>query len=536
MELEKFVDQLPIMKTAAPKLRNNDETYYEITMKEFYQKLHRDLRPTRLWGYDGQYPGPTIQAAKGEKVKIKWKNNLPDKHFLPVDKSIHHLSHEPEVRTVVHLHGMETRPESDGYPEAWYTKGFKQVGPFFEQEVYEYPNHQRAATLWYHDHAMGITRLNVYAGLAGMYILNDKQEQSLKLPSGKYDVPLLIQDRSFHADGSLSYPNGPANRTAPIPANSHADHGSGRNDNVFPVPSIIPFFLGDTILVNGKVWPYLRVEPRKYRFRILNGSNSRGYELYLDSEQPFNQIASDGGLLSNTIQLDKFSMEPAERVEVIIDFTKFAGQKITLKNDLGPNADPNDRTADIMQFHVDLPLSGEDTSRIPKRLSTIPSLLQNEIKTIRHLKLTGTTDSFDRPLLLLDNKKWHDPVTEKPILGATEIWSLINTTNFQHPIHIHLVQFQVLGHQPFDLDLYNETGQVRPTGPILPSKVNERGWKDTVSAPAAQITRVIAKFAPYAGQFVWHCHILEHEDYDMMRPFRVVDEKTWNKDEDGHQH
>lgn len=224
--------------------------------------------------------------------------------------------------------------------------------------------------------------------------------------------------------------------------------------------------------------------------------------------------------------MNKIAIEPAERVDVIIDFSKHAGEKVILKNDLGPNADPEDETGEVMQFEVSLPVSGSDNSVIPQRLSRIFSLKHNKINTMRNLKLAGTTDKYGRPLLLLDNKKWMDPVTEKPYLGATEIWSFMNLTGFTHPIHVHLIQFQVLDRRPFDLDLYNKTGKVVYTGPATPPKPNERGWKDTVAAPSAQITRIIVKFGPYTGDYVWHCHILEHEDYDMMRPLKVIDPST----------
>nr|WP_276517180.1 multicopper oxidase [Priestia filamentosa] len=513
MNLMKFVDQLPLMNTAKPERRSKKESYYEIEMEEFYQKLHRDLQSTRLWGYNRQFPGPIIDVNQGECTQVKWTNNLPNTHFLPVDRSIHHVAHQPEVRTVVHLHGSETRPSSDGYPEAWFTRGFKEVGPSFERKIYEYPNHQRGSTLWYHDHAMGITRLNVYAGLAGMYIIRDEKENSLNIPKGDYEIPLMIMDRSFNEDGSLFYPDKPNNPSENLPN-----------------PSITPAFLGDTILVNGKVWPYLEVEPRKYRFRLLNASNTRAYQLYLDSGQSFHQIGSDGGLLQKPVHLKKFAIEPAERVDFILDFSKHEGETITLKNDLGPNANPDDNTGEVMQFKVSLPLQGEDKTVIPKYLSHIPSLEQNEVKTIRNLKLTGSTDKYGRPLLLLNNKAWSAPVTEKPCLGSTETWSLINITGFTHPIHIHLIQFQVLDRRPFDLDLYNQDGQIVYTGPAIRPKANERGWKDTIAAPSAQVTRVIARFGPYTGNYVWHCHILEHEDYDMMRPFTVIDPKDLNDD------
>lgn len=507
-KLTKFVDSLPIPEMLKPVKKDNNGTHYEVTMEEFHQKLHRDLPPTRLWGYNGQFPGPTIETHQNEPIQVKWMNNLPKKHLLPVDGSIFHEhgGHLPEVRTVTHLHGSETTSDSDGYPEAWFTNGFEEVGPFFKQKVYEYPNHQRATLLWYHDHAMGITRLNVYAGLAGMYLIRDRKEQSLSLPSGKYEIPLIIQDRSFQNDGSLFYPSQPNDP----PEN-------------LPNPSITPFFLGDTIVVNGKVWPFLEVEPRKYRLRILNASNTRAYQLYLDSGQPFYQIGSDGGLLQKTIVMGKISIEPAERVDIILDFSKLEGKTITLKNDLGPDADLEDETDDIMQFRVNLPRSDADTSRIPTYLSHIPSLKDHPISTIRTLKLNGTTDEWGRPLLLLNNKKWMDPVTEFPQLGTTEIWSLMNITDFTHPIHIHLIQFQILDRRPFDLALYQSNGQIVYTGEARPPEPNERGWKDTVAAHSAEITRVIMRFAPYTGYYVWHCHILEHEDYDMMRPFIVVE-------------
>ena len=279
MNLTPFVDPLPIPQIMKPKARFSSFSYYEITMDEFEQQLHSELpKPTRVWGYAGMYPGPTIEVNRGEYVYIKWINNLPDKHFLPIDRTLHSSGeHSPEVRTVVHLHGAEVEPESDGYPDAWYTNGFKKVGPCFEKEIYEYPNTQRAATLWYHDHAIG---LNVYAGLAGMYIIRDDEERSLNLPSGRYEIPLVIQDRSFNEDGSLFYPRNVDN---PGPD--------------FPDPSVTPGVAGDKILVNGMVWPYLEVEQRKYRFRILNGSNERFYRMRLSNGSPFIQIGSDGGLL-----------------------------------------------------------------------------------------------------------------------------------------------------------------------------------------------------------------------------------------------
>ena len=506
-KLEKFVDPLPLLNVLKPKSRNRNGVHYEVTMEQFNKKLHRDLPATTLWGYNGQFPGPTIDAKRDEPVHVTWLNNLPNKHLLPVDVSIHHLDQVPTVRTVVHLHGIETKPDSDGHPEAWYTNNFQDTGPIFTRKTFTYPNHQRSSLLWYHDHAMGITRLNVYAGLAGMYVLRDKHERLLELPKNDYEIPLMIVDRSFSPDGSLFYPAQPDDTTQNLPN-----------------PSILPAFTGDTILVNGKVWPYLEVEPRKYRFRILNASNTRSYRLQLDSGEVLHQIGSDGGLLRNPVDMEVIGLQPAERIDVIIDFSKVAGQTIVLRNNLGPDADPNEDTGNIMQFRVTKPLKGKDTSEMPANLSVIPSLKHNNISTIRYLKLVGSADEYGRPLLLLDNKHWHDPITEDPRLGATEIWALTNTTNFSHPIHIHLIQFQILDHQPFDLERFNLDGKIIFTGPPQAPAPNHRGLKDTIEVPAAMITRIIAKFAPYTGEFVWHCHILEHEDYDMMRPYLVVDD------------
>lgn len=208
--LEKFVDPLPIMETLSPTSIGRDGQYYEVTMTENMQKLHRDLPPTRIWGYNGRFPGPLFQVKRNQPVYVTWKNDLPERHLLPVDTTVHGAEKDkPEVRTVVHLHGGVTPDTSDGYPDAWFTKGFQEVGPFFNSETYVYPNQQRATTLWYHDHAIGITRLNIYAGLAGAYIIHDDEEDALQLPDEPYDIPLLIMDRSFNEDGSLYYPSQP---------------------------------------------------------------------------------------------------------------------------------------------------------------------------------------------------------------------------------------------------------------------------------------------------------------------------------------
>ena len=265
--LTPFVDALPIPNGIRPSGTFDGDPLFQVAMQVFRQKLHRDLPPTTLWGYNGQYPGPTFEARRGQPIAVRWMNNLPNRHMFPIDNTLHgDEAGQPAVRTVVHLHGHKVLPESDGYPEAWFTNGFGQTGPFFEQRIYQYPNDQAATQLWYHDHALGATRINNYAGLSGVYLLRDRVEDNLNLPDGAFEIPLIIQDRFFNADGSLLYP---------------VEDNGGDPDRRVP-PVWIPEFFGDTVLVNGKVWPVLEVEPRKYRFRILNASNARFYHLPLN--------------------------------------------------------------------------------------------------------------------------------------------------------------------------------------------------------------------------------------------------------------
>ncbi|QVK17573.1 multicopper oxidase domain-containing protein [Mycoplasmatota bacterium] len=510
MILSKFVDKLPIIKTLKTTGEMDGVPYYEVRMQQFKQKLHRDLPETTVWGFNGHYPGPTFEVNRNEWIKVKWINDLQDRHLLPVDTTVHGAeSNKPKVRTVIHLHGGVVRPDSDGYPEAWFTKGYKEVGPYFTRKIYDYTNNQRGSTLWYHAHAIGITRLNVYAGLAGAYIIRGPLEKCLNLPKGSYETLLLIQDRTFNADGSLYYPTEPNPPVA----------------NVFP--SVVPDFFGENILVNGKVWPYLEVEPRKYRFRIINGSNSRFYRISLSSGQPIYQIGTDGGLLQETIITNQILLAPAERADVIIDFSKFDGRNIVFVND-APSPYPSGKSVDlntdgqIMQFRVSLPLSGIDYCRIPNRLSTIIPLEEKNAKLKRNLTLVRETDQYGRALLLLDRKRWDNPITIKPELGSIEVWNLINLANSTHPIHIHLVNFQIISRQPFDVEHYKKTGKILTTGPVELPDLNEKGWKDTVRANPGEMTRIIMRFGPFSGLYPWHCHILEHEDHEMMRPYEIV--------------
>jgi spore coat protein A len=284
--LAKYVDPLPI----PPRITAADQpgAIIRVNMCECRQKVHRDLPPTTVWGYNGIWPGPTIEVRRGCPLQVDWQNKLPARHLLPIDTTLHGAeSTLPAVRTVVHLHGAAVDPDSDGYPEAWFT-AHGETGPQFKSTLTSYPNDQPGTALWYHDHCLGITRLNIYAGLAGFYLIRDEQEEHFNLPRGDFEIPLMLQDRQFEANGNLLYPKA-QNGTHPI---------------------WIQEFFGDVICVNGKATPYLEVEPRKYRFRILNASNSRFYHLHLatldDQGNPMNaraqtpvirQIGTDGGLL-----------------------------------------------------------------------------------------------------------------------------------------------------------------------------------------------------------------------------------------------
>ncbi|HEV7518368.1 MAG TPA: multicopper oxidase domain-containing protein, partial [Thermoanaerobaculia bacterium] len=491
--LTPFVDALPIPPVLTPGAATVD-----VHMRQFRQKLHRDLAPTKLWGYNGTYVGPTFETRTGSPISVQWLNDLPATHFLPIDHTIHGAeANVPDVRTVVHLHGAKVLPDSDGYPEAWFTNGFAQTGPDFTRRVYHYPNDQAAMQLWYHDHALGITRLNVFAGLAGMYFVRDAQEDALRIPKGRYEVPLLIQDRFFNPDGSLAYPVQDPTVAPPIP------------------PVWIPEFFGDTALVNGKVFPFLEVEPRRYRFRLLNACNARFLHLTLGNSRDaletlhFFQIGADQGFLPRPLEQADLLVAPAERFDLVIDFTGKAGKSFTLKND-APSPFPGGGGADlpqIMQFRVSKPLASQDHA-LPAQLVPVPLLEAEDAARTRQLVLAEfddptTGDPIEGMLgtTSLGGLHWSSRVTEDPHVGDTEVWELYNTTTDGHPIHVHLVRFQVLNRQKFDLNRYQSTGEIRFLAPPEAPAANERpAWKDVVkafpgdpSAGVGVVTRIIQK-------------------------------------------
>jgi spore coat protein A len=483
-------------------------------MLEFTQQMHSQLPPTRLWGYEGQYPGPTIEALRGRPIVVQWENHLPAQHLFEIDPRIHGaMPPTPAVRTVPHLHGARTRSESDGLPEKWFTTG--------NSALYAYPNSQQAATLFYQDHAAGITRLNVYAGLSGFYLLRDDEERSMGLPSGDYEIPLLLQDRTLDDKGQLAY-------------SPTWDDGEK-----VPTGRWGPEFFGDLPVVNGAIYPYLQVEPRPYRLRLLNGANSRVFNLFLNLAKhptdipalvPFHQIGTDGGFLPSPAPLNKLLLAPAERADLIVDFSGLEGKIVTLSNN-APAPFPGWQMAnphyqqlyELMQFRVTLPILGS------RKIFTMAS------SSFRRLGKTTSTITRDFVLseqmvqgwsmgMQINGKGYDDPVTEVVELGSVEEWRFINTTDDAHSMHLHLVQFQILQRQGFNPAALGK-GLLELVGTPRPPAPNEAGWKDTAIVNPRDVLSIIVPFAGYTGRYVFHCHLLEHEDNDMMRPFEVVGEE-----------
>ena len=606
-DIDKYVTPL-IIPPAMPQSemrpgKPSDVDYYEIAVRQFQQQiLPYPLSKTTVWSYGSanhpgtfNYPAFTIEATFNRPVRVKWINDLVDAkgnylpHLLPVDPTLHWAnppggptgtdmrptfattpgSYTGPVPIVTHVHGAHTNDHSDGYAEAWYVPnaknipaGFARFGTWYRPfqvafqstygmewqpgtAVFQYPNDQRATTLWYHDHTLGMTRLNVYAGPAGFYLIRGGPDDIVKTTSGSaavlpgpapgvgadpfgrfYEIPIAIQDRSFNSDGSLFYPD----------SREFFDEFAGPyipDSDISPIWN--PEFFGNTMVVNGRTWPYLQVEPRRYRFRLLNGCNSRFLILKMSNGTPFWQIGAEGGFLPTPVMLNQLLMGPAERADVIVDFTNVpVGTEIILQN-LGPDepfgggtpgvdfdpADPN-TTGQVMQFRV-VAATGTDPSTPPSQL-VLPSITKLGVASNTRQVSLNEEDSAVLPgigpraalLGVVDSngttpvgisKVWDDPITENPAFNATEVWEIYNFTEDAHPIHIHEVQFEVVNRQPFG-------GATR--GP----ESSETAFKDTVIAYPGEITRVKAKF-DIPGLFVWHCHIVEHEDNEMMRPYRV---------------
>ena len=608
--------------------------YYEISVKQFAQQiLPAGLPTTTVWGYGAQTarskrgllihnaPSLTIEAMWNRPVRVKWINELVDgngnhlPHLLAVDPTLHWANppggtddrdsrptftetpgrYTGPVPLVTHVHGaIGVGDDSDGYAEAWYLPAANDIpagyategtwyaffaakaagaygvewGPGFA--TFQYPNENRASTIWYHDHALGMTRLNVYAGPAGFYVIRGgpagddavrdsrtgleaslpgpaPRENDTFPPNKTYrEIPIAIQDRSFNTDGSLFYPD-------------TREFFDGIVRDYIPEGEFSPIwnpeFFGNTIMVNGNTWPFLAVERRRYRFRFLNGCQSRFLILDFNAIPGVEvwQIGNEGGFLAAPVNLtadhgNRLLMGLAERADVIVDFGNVPVGNHVLGN-LGPDepfgggvpgvdfpvADP-DSTGQVMEFRV-VPAVGVDDSTPPQflRLPTITPLpaatLTRQLALIEEAGegVDEEEEELEGPIAALlgtvadgvwSAREWADPVTENPSTGATEIWEMYNATADAHPMHIHEIAFEVVNRQEISVDEETREVQVAPGSVPIPPEPWETGLKDTVIAYPGQVTRVRGRFKT-SGQFVWHCHIVEHEDNEMMRPYRI---------------
>ncbi|KNX39401.1 hypothetical protein VV01_11360 [Luteipulveratus halotolerans] len=440
-------------------------TAYELTARTSDVEILPG-RTTLVLGYDGSFPGPTIHARGGTATTVRLRNDLP-------------------VPTVMHLHGGVTPSTDDGYPtdliQPRDTRLRRHLHPGVQarttvgERTYTFPLRQRASTLWYHDHTMDFTGPNVYAGLAGMFVVHDDEDDALPLPTGARDVPLVICDRSFGPDGELTYP---------ALSTSQKVHGV-RDDYMGGV-------LGDVVLVNGRPWPVMEVDRARYRFRVLNASNARRFSLTLDHGARFVQVGTDQGLLPRPVERDSITLAPAERADVVVDLSQVpVGTKVTMRNGLGSGG-----TAQVMQLHV--VRQGNDDSRIPTRLSTVEPLRDSDVVATRdlHFALGKPTNGHPHGLWSVNGVTFADGKdVARPRLGTVERWRL--SSDVHHPVHPHLVRMQYAD-EP------------------------ERGWKDTIDLEPGSAVEVLVQIEGYRGRYVMHCHNLEHEDMAMMVHFTVV--------------
>jgi spore coat protein A len=527
-KLTKYLEPVPLPGAGIVVATPSGSNRYAFTQTSLARQLHPHLPATPFWAYDdgtglggqaGSF-GMAVAAQSGVPLDVSFTHRLPETYpdWLPVDTRLTPLG--DEVRLMTHLHGGFVAADSDGNP-AVTRDGF---GPGETQSVF-YTNQlpqMPASLLWFHDHGLGATRLNVFAGLAAAYILRDEfdtgsEPNPIGIPGGAYEIPLVIQDRQFNPDGTFLYPR----------------------SEIEGAPWIGEYF-GDVMLVNGKVWPFLEVEPRMYRFRILNGCNARILSLDIGGPSLW-QIGAEGGMWDQPVPMRELVLAPAERADVLVDFRKFRGARLVLKNHKPrkPVSTPAPSVEQVLQIRVGHRVSQPGPRVIPVSLPGRKADLPSPVTT-RYISLNEI--DVDEPTWFLNLNAVHfdeGPVTETPQVGAVEDWVYVNVTADTHPMHTHLVTFQVVGRTPFDAEAYEEAyegpngvpGGIDPTpfatGPMQPPDPSERGFKDTVKANPGYFTTIRARFELPHGvtapqSYVYHCHIVEHEDNDMMRPFMVT--------------
>ena len=567
-----FVDALPVPQRLVAAEHQGRLT---VRMRSSAHRFHRDLPESPIWGYDGTVPGPTIEVERGQPVTVEWRNELAGRLPVVVTRAptatnaegvpvqcVEGLSGgapDPHAAalagyTVAHLHGGLTPASYDGWTENVFAPG--------QPAVFHYPMDQRAALLWYHDHVMGVTRFNVYAGLAGLWIVRDARERELGLPEGPpFEVPLLIQDRNFDLDVHGRLTGRLVHKTDPMVMEA------------FP-----PF-----TVVNGKIWPVLDVQPTTYRLRVINGSNARTYRLVLLRDgQPeldrITQIGTDQGLLGAPARVppDGLVLASAERADLLIDFSDLVpGTQLTLHNtatapfdgapfpaaDAAHAADlagllpypqvmairvvpgPGTRRTIPGELATDYrPPAPEALAGAPRRaIALVERELDGEPNMLTMRELAIVDDDTGPLVTVVDGDRttlyravaahFEHTTTFFPVLDQYEVWQLINLTGDTHPIHVHLDPFQILSRRPIrheipdggieDLHITATVALERKPDDDLDHAVddNERGLKDTVRVNPNEIVEIAVRFTTYSGRYMYHCHILEHEDRDMMRPF-----------------
>ncbi|KAH0875635.1 hypothetical protein HID58_072997 [Brassica napus] len=540
-KLEMFVDKLPHIPTLHGfHIVNGVLKPKSLQIGMFFKKwkFHRDLPATPVFAYGvskhkATVPGPTIEAVYGVSTYVTWRNHLPSSHILPWDPTISPaIAKRGGIPTVVHLHGGIHEPSSDGNADSWFTAGFKETGTKWTKPTYHYVNKQQPGNMWYHDHAAGLTRVNLLAGLLGAYILRHSSvETPLKLPTGReFDRPLIVFDRSFRKDGSI-YMN-----------------ATGNNPTIHPQWQ--PEYFGDAIVVNGKAWPRLTVRRRKYRFRIINASNARFFGFFFSNGLDFIVIGSDSAYLAKPVSTKSVLLAPSEIVDVAVDFSKSTSKTAILANNAPypyPSGDPvTDENSKVMKFIIKHK-SETDTSSIPTKLVQYPHADVSKSVRTRYIAMFEYVSSADEPThLYINGLPYNAPVTETPKIGTSEVWEVINLTEDNHPLHIHLGLFRVLEQtalvetEKFTDCMTEKNDAVKcqiskyARGNKTAVTAHERGWKNVFKMMPGHVTKILVRFsyvhsnesysfdATQEPGYVYHCHILDHEDNMMMRPFAVV--------------